>query len=924
MNKVRYNIYDWQILRTAHFDIYYDAPNRLLAEYAAKIAEYAHAKISSSLEFELTHTVPIFIYNGHNDFENSNLTFETLTEGVGGFTEVFKSRVAVPFPGSYGEFRHVLTHEITHAFQYNILYGDFWESLLMRPFMYSAPLWFMEGLAEFESQTNDILLDLMQRDAVLNDMMPGIPELDNLSSLAGYKYFFIYKGGQSFLYWIAQTYGEESIGRIFKLFRSTKDINSSFQSIIGKGLQDLNREWLLFLDRKYLPAIEHERLWDQEFHFITRHFEDNSFRNSTPVWSKDGSRVMFFTDARQVSEIVSVSVAETIDRKILVSGNQDVHFEELHVNENRMSLSSNGRCMLFISKSGKSDRINLFDIKRKRLVEKITPEVDKIFSAAFSPDESDIVFSAIRNGRTDLYVYSRRTKETSRLFNDEYIDYLPFWGRDGYIYFVSNRDKSIWSSQYDIFRVIPGEDPETVVSSPWKDTMPELSPNGTNLVFVSYRNGIPNLFLHNLETKNIYQLTDVTGAALAPSWSPDGGKIVFTLHNRLGQDVVTLSATNRVAQKNSLRGGMASATNYFNNIPSTAYDSEENRFLKTKLDFSPDWVNMALAFSQPYGFGGFLEMIISDMMGDHQVFFKSNFLSDDFNFNLSYLYQKYRLNFGLGVFNQKDYYYYNVDIADEITYDLYYKKELGGMLYLQYPFSRFFRLDLKFNVLNYREFFEAGSPDNVEAGVMSPAIILSFDNAVYNGTFYTRGMRFWSIYEYAVPAGKNFWEYQKFIFDHRWYIPVGRRTALAERAVFASIWGPDAENNPFYIGGMDSVRGYNYDVFSSYNMALLKFEYRFPFVDLIRLSWPVPFLIKNMTGLFFWDFGAVWDRSDNTQFAYVKGDTVYFDALKSGAGIGLRLQFLYFKIILDYAAPFNGHRLVPKEWRTYFSIGYDF
>jgi hypothetical protein len=53
-----------------------------------------------------------------------------MPEGVGGFTEVFKNRMVIPFTGSYEDFRHVLHHELTHAVMFNLLYGNDISSLM--------------------------------------------------------------------------------------------------------------------------------------------------------------------------------------------------------------------------------------------------------------------------------------------------------------------------------------------------------------------------------------------------------------------------------------------------------------------------------------------------------------------------------------------------------------------------------------------------------------------------------------------------------------------------------------------------------------------------------------------------------------------------------------------------------------------------
>ncbi len=57
---------------------------------------------------------------------------------------------------------------------------------------------------------------------------------------------------------------------------------------------------------------------------------------------------------------------------------------------------------------------------------------------------------------------------------------------------------------------------------PWDDLMPALSPDGHRLAFSSNRNGYWNLYVMELSTGQIFQITDSADYEAAPSWSPDG------------------------------------------------------------------------------------------------------------------------------------------------------------------------------------------------------------------------------------------------------------------------------------------------------------------------------------------------------------------------------------------------------------------
>jgi hypothetical protein len=113
-NKVRYHTeHHWKIIETPHFQIYYYEKCEALAQTAADDAEKAFLGTSRAFDFVPLSKIPLFIYATPLEFEETNITPEILQEGVGGFTEVFKNRIAVPMDGSYHEFEKVIHHELT-------------------------------------------------------------------------------------------------------------------------------------------------------------------------------------------------------------------------------------------------------------------------------------------------------------------------------------------------------------------------------------------------------------------------------------------------------------------------------------------------------------------------------------------------------------------------------------------------------------------------------------------------------------------------------------------------------------------------------------------------------------------------------------------------------------------------------------------
>src|ERR1051326_7492273 len=142
-NKVRRKGFDWNILSTSHFDVYFYPEEEVLARHAADLAEKAYAHDAPLLDYYPKARPHVFVFQNHVEFEQNNVSQELLTEGVGGFTEPFKNRVVFPTTGSEKWLETVITHEYTHAIQFDILYGEGARSFQVLK-NYIIPLWMIE------------------------------------------------------------------------------------------------------------------------------------------------------------------------------------------------------------------------------------------------------------------------------------------------------------------------------------------------------------------------------------------------------------------------------------------------------------------------------------------------------------------------------------------------------------------------------------------------------------------------------------------------------------------------------------------------------------------------------------------------------------------------------------------------------------
>jgi hypothetical protein len=161
-NKVEYSDFNFQILTTEHFDIYFYPREERAARIAAQLAERWYARISTVLNHQLERRQPLVIYGSQAEFAQTNVISGSVPDSVGGVTESLRRRIVMPFAPTMAETDHVIGHELVHAFQFDISrrYGG----------GTAQPLWFVEGMAEYLSRGSaDTESELWLRDVVRTD-----------------------------------------------------------------------------------------------------------------------------------------------------------------------------------------------------------------------------------------------------------------------------------------------------------------------------------------------------------------------------------------------------------------------------------------------------------------------------------------------------------------------------------------------------------------------------------------------------------------------------------------------------------------------------------------------------------------------------------------------------------------------------------
>lgn len=967
-NKVQYKCFDWSFIQTEHFDIYFYSGSEEIAEFVVRIAEDAYEQISQDFRYNLRKRVPIILYKSHNDFQQTNVITGIIEENVGGFTEYFKNRVVIPYEGSYEALRHVVYHELTHAVMFEMLYRGVLEAIATRQFR--MPLWVAEGLAEFESLGWDTESDMYMRDATIAGYIPPLRR--------GLDGFLAYKGGQSIFRYIAQRYGRRKVGDILHKIKGTRNLENALKSAIGIGVEELGKDWLRTLKKEYWPEIA-RRDEPQDFaKQLTDHREDNSYFNIGPSFSPQGDKIAFLSDRKDYTDIYLMSA---IDGKVLahlVKGERSGLFESLHGSsrhQGRVTWNPQGDLIAFMAKSGPKDALYIFDIGKKKVKKKYIFDLDGMFSPSWALTGDRIAFIGLKDGMSDIYVVSLSDGTLQRLTHDPYDDADPVWSPDGKrMAFSSDRyptDPNFPYGQYDIFVMnADGSGLVRVTQSPASDRSPSWSPDGRKIVYTSDANGIFNLYIADLDSSLIYPITNVLTGCFSPCWSPDGRKIAFTSFNRGGWDIYVLKdpLSHRKALKElaptpfwaqrlkELEVAAGPAGNHPLGAQAPAAESPERPSLEQKykvhrykLKFSPDMIYGSLGYSTYYGLSGQTQIAVSDIFGNHRFYISTDmyYSLEESDFQVFYFYLPQRTDYGVGIFNFKNYYF----SPDRV---LFSDKNSGAILLMSRPFNKFQRLEWGLLWLwvtreyYYRYYYFYLPYASKRIRVFMPSLSLVNDTVLWGYTGPVNGSRSIFTIQCSPDIGFNDFSFTTYTGDYRRYLRFKKKYNLVLRLAAGASTGRDPQK--FFLGGTSGwvwprfartdvfdriedfylaayqtpLRGYDYYELAGTKFVLLNLEFRYPLLQYLVMVWPLPVGIRNVRGCFFLDLGSAWDLNrDFKPFTSVNGLPKLED-MKAGYGFGARVNLSLVIIRFDIAWRTNFTQSSSGKPRYYLSLGAEF
>ncbi len=521
-NRVRYKNEDFKVLQTPHFELYYYLKNEAVVKKFANDAETWYKMHQEIFRDTFLKKNPIILYSNHADFQQTTALMGGVGVGTGGVTEAFKNRVIMPVMELNNQTRHVLGHELVHAFQYHVLLER--DSMNLEH-MSQIPLWMVEGMAEYLSVgKKDAFTSMWMRDAMLNRDIPSLKDLTNSNK------YFPYRYGQAFWTFIGSIYGDTTIVPLFKAtarFGYERGIISTF----GYDDKTLSGLWKSAIEAHYRPMLKADSSQIKITGTKIIDEKNGGQMNLAPAISPDGKYVAFLSEKDLFGIDLFLADAKTgkIIRK-LSSQISSSHIDDYNFLESSGAWSPDSKQFAFsVFSKGKNEMVILNIENGNTVLNTAMGEVEQFGNLTWSPNGKDIAFSGMIEGQSDIFSYNLDTKQVTNLTNDIYSDYAPSFSPDGLsIAFSTDRvsmESNNIEANHPLNISILNLSTRTVTHLPAfkgaNNLNAQFSGDSKRIFFLSNRDGFRNLYEHHLTNNITRQLTDYfTGISGITEFSP--------------------------------------------------------------------------------------------------------------------------------------------------------------------------------------------------------------------------------------------------------------------------------------------------------------------------------------------------------------------------------------------------------------------
>jgi hypothetical protein len=427
-NKVQYRDYYWQFYRFDNFDCYFNEYGRDLAEFTADYATKKLAEIEDFFDYSLEKRILFIIFNKNSEYKQSNIglvTFEDDSYNTGGFNRIIKNKVMLYYEGDHEAYKQQIAASITEVIINEMLYNADTKDRVSSSSLIYLPDWYIKGLIRYVGGGWDYEAENRVKDGLKSGKFKNINHLEYDDAL---------DAGTSFWRFIGKKYGNALIPNIIYLTKIYKNVDDGFQYVIGQNLKDLLKEWKTFYSQEY--SDDKDRPSD-DGNIVVKSKKEQIYQQVKV--SPGGEYIAYVTNDWGRKRIWIYNQA-TGKRKIIFR--KEPRFEQVVDNTYPViAWHPSGKILTYINDEKSDLEMYFYRVNEKKTEKRLLLYFDKVLDFSYSPEGSRLIFSAVKDGITDIYIHTIASGTNEQITRDIADDLNPSFLKDSpdEILFSSNR-----------------------------------------------------------------------------------------------------------------------------------------------------------------------------------------------------------------------------------------------------------------------------------------------------------------------------------------------------------------------------------------------------------------------------------------------------------------------------------------------------
>ena len=502
-NRLQFKKFKWQYYQTRNFNVYFNQGGQELAKFIAQSAEKELPELENTAEYSLQRRANIILYNNFADMQQTNIGLETDILSTGGTTTLVNNKMVIYFDANHANLKRQIRQGIADVITKNLLFGDDIGEVAGNQTLLDLPKWLTDGYVAYLGENWSTELD----DELKSEILSG-----NYSKFSSFAFAKPLLAGHAFWFFIEEKYKKENVTYFLYLARVYKNINKACVQITKKKFKELLVEFMEYQDEKYYKDIDRRKAYTKGNYIdgfdISKRL--NYYRFNVNPNKRNNSYVV----TQFKKGIVRVILSEDFENKTLLKYGIRTYENQMNPNYPLMAWDPKGtRISVVYAEEGKL-KLFVYDIvtRIKQYKIDLTDKFDQVQDIKYMLDSRTLLFSAVKNGHTDIYTMNIENEKIQQITNDVYdnldASFVSFPNKTGII-FSSNRPSAGAKSsdtvlpsnnRYNIFLITNfGDKPELnqvtqLTNLKYGNARFPFQYNVNHFTFISDENGIGNRY----------------------------------------------------------------------------------------------------------------------------------------------------------------------------------------------------------------------------------------------------------------------------------------------------------------------------------------------------------------------------------------------------------------------------------------------